>query len=316
MARWGITLPLRGTPLPDQARLVAELPDLGYTDAWSSEVNGADAFTPLALAAQWTDGLRFGTAIAGIFTRGPALLAMNGALLADLAPGRFVLGIGVSSPAIVTDWNGIPLERPYQRARDTLRFLRTALAGEKVSERYDSFAISGFRLDPPPGQPPALALAALRPGMIKLAATSADGAITNWLAPSDVATIRAAAGPDCELIARIFVCPTQDAGTARAIGRRMIAAYFTVPAYAAYQEWLGRGEILRPMQEAWRAGDRKGALTAIPDGLVDELVVHGHPDACRERVAQYREQGLNTPVIAVVAPPGVDEADAIRQLAP
>src|SRR6266487_826576 len=122
--RWGITLPLRSLPLPDQRDLVAALPDLGYTDAWSSEVNGSDAFTPLAAAAQWTTGLRFGTAIAGIFTRGAAVLAMDGATCASLAPGRFVLGIGVSSPVIVEDWNGIPLERPYQRARDTLRFLR------------------------------------------------------------------------------------------------------------------------------------------------------------------------------------------------
>jgi len=99
--RWGITLPLRGLPLPDQRDLVAALPDLGYTDAWSSEVNGADAFTPLAAAAQWTAGLRFGTAIAGIYTRGPALLAMDAATCASLAPGRFVLGIGTSSPVIV-----------------------------------------------------------------------------------------------------------------------------------------------------------------------------------------------------------------------
>jgi probable F420-dependent oxidoreductase len=315
-ARWGITLPLRSTSLPDQRSLVAQLPGLGYTDAWSSETNGADAFTPLALASQWTDGLRFGTAIAGIFTRGPALLAMNGATLADLAPGRFVLGIGVSSPAIVTSWNGIELDRPYQRARDTLRFLRGALAGEKVSERYETFTISGFRLDPPPAQPPALALAALRPGMVRLAAASADGVITNWLAPADVPAVRAVAGPACELIARIFVCPTGDAGTARAIGKRMIAAYFTVPAYAAFQEWLGRGEVLRPMQQAWAAGDRKGALAAIPDSLVDELVVHGPPEACRERVAEYQAEGLDTPVIAVIPAPGVDEADAIRKLAP
>ena len=315
-ARWGITLPLRSTSLPDQRSLVAQLPGLGYTDAWSSETNGPDAFTPLALASQWTDGLRFGTAIAGIFTRGPALLAMNGATLADLAPGRFVLGIGVSSPAIVTSWNGIELDRPYQRARDTLRFLRGALAGEKVSERYETFTISGFRLDPPPARPPALALAALRPGMVRLAAASADGVITNWLAPGDVPTVRAVAGPGCELIARIFVCPTEDAGTARAIGKRMIAAYFTVPAYAAFQEWLGRGEVLHPMQQAWAAGDRKGALAAIPDSLVDELVVHGPPEACRERVAQYQAQGLDTPVIAVTPAPGVDEADAIRKLAP
>ena len=48
-----------------------------------------------------------------------------------------------------------------------------------------------------------------------------------------------------------------------------------MPAYAAFHDWLGRGEVLRPMQDAWAAGDRKGALAAIPDHLVDELVVHG-----------------------------------------
>ena len=273
--RWGITLPLRSMPLPDQRDLVAALPDLGYTDAWSSEVNGSDAFAPLAAAAQWTTGLRFGTAIAGIYTRGPALLAMNAATCASLAPGRFVLGIGTSSPVIVADWNGLELDRPYQRARDTLRFLRAALAGEKVSGEFETFTVRGFRLDPPPAQPPGLALAALRPGMVRLAASLADGAITNWLAPADVPTVRAVAGPDCELIARIFVVPTDDAATARAIGRRMIAAYLTVPVYAAFHAWLGRGEVLRPMQDAWAAGDRKKALELIPDEVVDELVVHG-----------------------------------------
>ena len=110
-----------------------------------------------------------------------------------------MLGIGTSSPVIVENWNGIELARPYQRARDTLLFLRAALAGDKVSAEYESFAISGFRLDPPPPQPPALALAALRPGMVRLAASLADGEITNWLAPSDVPAVRAVAGPECEL---------------------------------------------------------------------------------------------------------------------
>jgi probable F420-dependent oxidoreductase len=318
-------------PLSGQRDLVTTLPDLGYTDAWSSEVNGSDAFTPLALAAQWTSkqgtgaagagspeagGLRLGTAVANIYTRGPALLAMSAATLAGLAPGRFVLGIGVSSAAVVTDWNGIALDRPYQRARDTLAFLRRALAGEKVSMDAETFSVSGFRLDPAPVPPPALALAALRPGMVSLAATMSDGAITNWLAPADVPAVRAVAGPDCELIARIFVCPTADADLARGIGRRMIAAYLTVPAYAAFHDWLGRGPRLQPMAEAWAAGDRKGALAAIDDDLVDELVVHGPPGYCRERVAEYQAAGLDTPVIAIVPAPGVDEAEAVRQLAP
>jgi probable F420-dependent oxidoreductase len=312
--RWGITLPLPGLALAEQREIVAGLPALGYTDAWSAEVNGSDAFTPLALAAQWAGGLRLGTAIVPIYTRAPGLLAMSGATLAGLAPGRFVLGIGTSSPVIVEQWNGIEFAKPYQRSRDMLRFLRRALAGEKVTEEYETFTVDGFRLESPPATPPALALAALRPQMIKLAAAESDAAITNWLAPGDVPRVRAAAGPGTELVARIFVCPTPDAGTARAIGRRMIAAYMTVPAYAAFHDWLGRGELMRPMREAWAAGDRRGALEKIGDDLVDDLVVHGPPEACRERVAEYQAQGLDTPVIAIVSPPGADVADLVRRL--
>ncbi|HTS99131.1 MAG TPA: LLM class F420-dependent oxidoreductase [Streptosporangiaceae bacterium] len=318
MNRWGLTLPLPGMPLAEQREIVAGLPGLGYTDAWSAEVSGSDAFTPLVLAAQWASELRLGTAIVPVYTRAPGLLAMTGATMASLAPGRFVLGIGTSSPVIVEQWNGIEFARPYQRARDTLRFLRQALAGAKVTEQYPTFRVSGFRLESPPATPPALALAALRPQMIRLAAAEADAAITNWLAPGDVPKVRAEAGPGCELIARIFVCPTADAGVARAIGRRMIAAYLTVPAYAAFHDWLGRGDAMRPMREAWAAGDRKGALEKIDDGLVDDLIVHGTSEACRERVAQYQASGLDTPVIAIVPPPGTAPggvADLVRGLA-
>jgi alkanesulfonate monooxygenase SsuD/methylene tetrahydromethanopterin reductase-like flavin-dependent oxidoreductase (luciferase family) len=145
--RIGITLPLPGIGLAAQHEIVATLPDLGYTDAWSAELNGADAFTPLVLAAQCTSRLRLGTAIAGIYTRGPALLAMNAAAIAELAPGRFVLGIGTSTPVVVQRWNGIGFDRPYQRAADTLAFLRAALAGEKITRRFETFAVDGFRLE-------------------------------------------------------------------------------------------------------------------------------------------------------------------------
>jgi probable F420-dependent oxidoreductase len=234
--------------------------------------------------------------------------------MASLAPGQFVMGIGTSSQVAVEQWNGIPFEKPYQRSRDMLQFLREALAGGKVVREYETFSVDGFRLDPAPKTPPELALAALRPGMVRLAAAEAGIAITNWLAPSDVPKVRAVAGPECELVARIFVCPTEDTATARYIGRRMIAAYLTVPVYAAFHEWLGRGEVIAPMRAAWAAGDRKGALEAIPDALVDELVIHGSLDYCRERVAEYHATGLDTPVIAITPTPGLDIADGVRKL--
>jgi probable F420-dependent oxidoreductase len=315
MTNWGLTLPLTGVPLAEHRAVVEQLADLGYTDVWSAETMGADAFTPLALAATWAPSLRLGTAIAPIYTRGPALLAMTAATLAELAPGRFVLGVGTSTPVIVTRWNGIGFQQPYQRSRDTLRFLRAALSGAKVSESYETFEIKGFRLERPPTPPPALVLAALRPGMLRLAAREADGAITNWLAATDAPQVRQALGPGKELVARIFVAPTQDADLARHIGRTAIATYLTVPVYAAFHDWLGRGPELAPMRELWAAGDRKGAAAAIPDKVVDELIVHGSPERCWERLRQYAEGGIDTPVVALL-PVGGDPREQVRWLGP
>ena len=133
-------------------RKLAELADLGYTDVWSAEADGADAFTPLALAAAWEPRLRLGTAIVPAYTRAPACFAQSVASMADAAPGRFALGIGSSSNVIVERWNGMPFEEPYKKVRDIVRFLRDALDGEKVAKQYDTFEVNGFRLGVRPEQ--------------------------------------------------------------------------------------------------------------------------------------------------------------------
>jgi probable F420-dependent oxidoreductase len=315
---WGLTIPLTGVPLTEHAALVRALPDLGYTDVWSAETNGTDAFTPLALAAAWEPTLRLGTAIVPVFTRGPALIAMSAAALAAAAPGRFVLGLGASSPVIVGNWNGIAFEQPYRRSRDVLRIVRAALAGERVDGAFDTVTIKRFKLEQAPSPPPRIVLAALRPQMLALAGREADGAILNWLAAEDVPTCTAAIGePDAEVIARIFVCPTDDAEYARNLGRMLIASYLTVPAYAAFHDWLGRGDLLRPMHEAWAAGDRAGAAAAVPDEVVDALVVHGSPAECREHVERYVAAGVQTPALALLpSPAGPPDLDLLRALGP
>src|SRR4051794_7116036 len=186
--RPGMTAPLPG-PLHTHRERLAELADLGYTDIWSAEADGADAFTPLALAAAWEPRLRLGTAIVPAYTRAPACLAQSVASLADAAPGRFAIGIGSSSNVIVERWNGVPFEEPYKKVRDVVRFLRDALSGEKVAKRYDTFEIQGFRLGIRPEQSPSILVAALREGMLKLAGREADGVIINWLSASDVTTV-------------------------------------------------------------------------------------------------------------------------------
>jgi len=307
--RWGMTVPLGGVPLAGHRAVYEALAGAGFTDLWSSEVAGTDAFTPLAMAAAWTPSLRLGTAITPVFTRGPGLLAMSAAALAEAAPGRFQLGIGSSSPVVVGAWNSVEFTEPYARSRDMLRFLKSALAGELVDHDYGTFAVSRFRLERPPATPPQVLLAALRPGMLRLAAAEADGVILNWLSPADVGTALAetkAAPTGFDVAARIFVCPTDDAGYARAVARRLIAAYLTVPAYAAFHRWLGRGETLTPMWAAWAAGERKAALAAIPDEVVDDLIVHGTPAECRSKVEAYAAAGVTVPVMALLPTPELE----------
>jgi probable F420-dependent oxidoreductase len=314
--RYGLTIPLTSRPLSAQREIIETAIGLGYTDLWSSETAEADAFSPLAMAAAWAPEARLGTAIVPVYTRGPALLAMSFASMAQAAPGRFVAGIGASSPAIVDAWNGIPFDRPWYRVRDTIRFLRVAMTGEKVTEEYETFAVKGFRLGYVPEAPPPIYVAALREGMLRLAGREGDGAILNWLSAGDVrkvAPIVREFGADKDLVARIFVAPSEDVEGVRAQAKRYIAAYMNVPAYAAYQEWLGRGDAMRAMWDRWAEGDRKGALAAISDELVDELFVHGSPESCRAQIQEYVDSGITTPVLMMM-PWGISDAEGLRAL--
>jgi probable F420-dependent oxidoreductase len=313
--RYGITIPFEGVTLLEHRDWFRRLVDLGYTDVWSAEVDGADGFTPLSVAALSEPRLNLGVAVTPAFTRGPGLLAMSVAAMAEIAGGRFTMGLGASSQPVVERWNGIAYEKPYQRTRDVLRFLKRALDGEKIDEEFETFTIRGFKLSRPVIERPDILLGALRPGMLQLAGRDADGAILNWLAASDVAQCRAEVGANKTIAARLFVVPLEDADTARFIARRMISSYLTVNAYAEFHRWLGRGDALTPMWDAWRGGDRKLANEVIPDSVVDELVIHGSFAACREHITRYVEAGVEVPTIAIV-PVGVDLVAAVEGLAP
>ncbi|MCC6380884.1 MAG: LLM class F420-dependent oxidoreductase [Dehalococcoidia bacterium] len=290
-------------PLGDHAALAREMAALGYTDAWSFEVDGVDCFTPLAVVAQATT-MRVGTAIANVYTRGPATLAQSAAAIAELAPGRFVLGVGSGSQPIVEAWNDTPFRRPATRVRETVAFLRQALAGERVVFKGQTFSVDGLRLSRPVPGPIPIHVAALRRGMLRVAGEVADGVCLNWLSAEDVrqsvAVVREAAraaGRDpaaIEVTARLMVNVDPAGEVADVTVRRQIAAYLNVPVYREFHEWLGRGPALAGMWEAWEAGDRRAALAAIPPATAAELVIQGRPEERRAHVQRYLEAGVDT----------------------
>src|SRR5919201_1143819 len=201
-SRWGLTLPLPQLPLADHEEHVRRAEAAGYTDLWSGETNGPDGFTPLALAAAWTERARLGTGIVGVMTRGPALLAQQAAGLADASGGRFVLGIGASSDRIVSGWNAMDFSRPLTRVSGAIDFLRTALDGERTE--------TGFKLEQAPAQRVPIVVAALRGKMLRLAVEKADGAFTNYLPLAGLLQVVEqldGAADGFELLCRFFCIP-------------------------------------------------------------------------------------------------------------
>jgi probable F420-dependent oxidoreductase len=307
--RWSLSVPMEGSALPELAEVAREAERLGYTDAWSFEVDGVDGFTPLAVIGLATS-MRVGIAIANVYTRGPATLASTAAGLADVAPGRFVLGIGAGSQPIVESWNGGKFSRPATRVREMAQFLRAALAGERVVFKGETFTVDGFRLTKAPAGPVPIYIAALREGMLRVAGQVGDGVVLNWLSPDDVprsvGVVREAArqaGRDpaaIEVTARLFVNLDPPGPASDLVVRRHIAAYLNVPVYRAFQEWLGRGDALGPMWRAWAAGDRKGAVSAIPERVMDDLIPRGGLPALKARIQRYLDQGIDTAFLSLM----------------
>ena len=304
MVRQGLTIPFAGVSLPDHEPLLRRADALGYHDLWSGEATGYDGFTPLALAAAWTDRARLGTGVVNPYTRGPALLAQSAAALADASAGRFVLGIGASSDRIVERWNGIPFEKPLTRVREAVAGLRPVFAGERGA--------GGFKLEVPPPEPIPIYVAALRGRMLRLAGEVSDGAWVNFLPLSAVeqvvGEVRAgeqAAGREpgsVDIVCRFFNVPAPPEEGLPFV-RFMFAAYATVPVYAEYFRWLGFADQIDPMVEAWEGGDRKRAVELVPEDLARDVFVFGGPDEQRERLAAFAAKGITTLCLTPIAPP-------------
>jgi probable F420-dependent oxidoreductase len=297
-SRWGLTLPLPMTGLAASEEHVRRAEAAGYTDIWSGETQGPDGFTPLALAAAWTQEVRLGTGVVGVFTRGRALLAQQAAAMADASGGRFALGIGASSDRIVEGWNGIPFAKPLSRVEETVDWIKPVLAGERSPE-------GGFKLEAAPAEPVPLILAALRGKMLRLAVEKADGAFTNFLPlgglPQVVEGIEGA-GEDFELLCRFF-CLAGPREQVEPLARFMFASYITVPVYEAFFRWLGHGDAIDEMVEAWGRKDREAATAAAPWELIEDTFIFGEPDEMRDRLEAYADGGITCPVITPITTP-------------
>ena len=290
----------------------------GFESVWVAETRlTRDAITPAAAIALGTERLRVGTGIVNVYTRNPVLLALTFATLDELAPGRIVMGLGAGSPLVLAP-QGVRFRRPLTRLREYCEVIPRLLAGEAVTYRGDCVELEEARIEdalapdggvrPRTGIP--LYLAATGPRAVEYAAEVADGILLNVCLPTAYARERAQrlanaarrvrrAPPAIEVAMCIVVSPHADAGAGRDAARRFIALYLSLFPNVARETGLEPG-LLERLRQAFAAGGVDAAAPCVDDEVVNLLSASGSVDECRRALDEYREAGIELPILAPV----------------
>ena len=307
--RLAVTLPA-GPALEQTIRRLKWAEDNGYPDAWFSDSGAPDTLTQVAAVAHHTRSIRIGVAVTPVYTRTPAVLAASANVIGQVLPGRFIMGLGSSSQTIMGRWNGIPLEKPLTRVKETAILVRSMLSGEKSDFGGETLSSHGYR-QAPLDNPPPIYIGALRPKMIEMAAEYGDGVIFNlWpksALPKMMEHIRIGAEragkrwEDVEIVNRAMVLATDDKAAGRNLFRAAFAPYYATPVYNKFLAWAGYSDAANTITEGWAQRDREKTSGALSDELIDEIAIIGTEDEIRERIQSDADGGVHTHIIAPMA---------------
>ena len=282
---------------PDFVTQVRQAEMSGIPVAWTTigGVSGADPLTAFAAAFAATERIRLGTAIVPTWPRHPVIIAQQAKALAQLAPGRLRLGIGPSHEPGMTRNFGVRWHTPLTELREYLIVIRALTTEGTVDFEGRHVTARASRRDP---QPVELLASALRPRSFEVCGELTDGAIS-WMCPASylirealpaIARGAARAGRETPpLIAHVPIMVSEDREAVRALARRQLGNYASVPFYLAMFHAAGFPE----------------AADGYSDAMLDDLVVSGTEQQVVARLTQMVEAGCGE----ILAHPLLDPAD-------
>ena len=307
--RIAVTLPA-GPRIEDTIARIQWAEDNGIPDAWFSDSGAPDSLTQFAAIAHYTKNIRIGVAVTPVYTRSPSVLAASANVIGQILPGRFVMGIGSSSQTIMGQWNGIPLDKPLTRVKETTQLVKAMLTGEKTAFDGETLFSKGYRQAPMENTPPVY-VAALRPKMIEMAAEVGDGVIFNlWpkgALPKMMEAVKTgaeAAGKDpadVEIVNRAMVLCTDDKEYGRNLFRAAFAPYYATPVYNKFLAWAGYEEAADTITQGWAEKNRDKTSGALTDEMIDEIGIIGNEEEIQTRIQADADGGVHTHIIAPLA---------------
>jgi coenzyme F420-dependent oxidoreductase len=294
-------LPVAAQPTLGSFADLSELAEReGYDRVWLPETWGRDAVTVLATIAERTDSVGIGTSIMNVYSRSPALIGQTAATLQEASDARFRLGLGPSGPILMEGWHGVDYGNPLRRTRETIDVVRQVLAGDTVTYDGEYFQLAGFRLrQGPPETPPPIDAGGMGPKSVELAGRFGDGWHALMLTPEGLADRIAdfdrgaemgdGNRADQRITVSVGCCALDDRERARYLAREHLAFYVGGMG-TFYREALvrqGYEETANTISQRWGSGDKEAAIDAIGDDMLDAFSAAGHPEECRERLAEF-----------------------------
>ena len=276
--------------------------ELGYRSFWTAEANASDAISVLGAVRAVAPTLDVGTGVMPVQLRSPALVAMSAATLQQLAPrGGVLVGVGMSTPVVASGWHGSDAtDRPLARMREYLTLLRMLLSGESVNFDGDFWSVRRFQLGVryTDDRRPKLVLAALNPGMLRLAGELADGVLLNYLPASHVAASVAEVrkGGAATVYAYVHAAVGDPEQSLRS-ARRDLFGYVMADGYASMLVKAGFSEEVDRVRAAMAERDRDAAVAAISARMAFEIDFVGDHEGVVSFVRSYREAGVSHPVL-------------------
>lgn len=320
-------------------RKVLEAEKLGYDSVWTSEAWGSDAVTPLAWIGAHTSKIRLGTAIMQIPGRTPANCAMTAMTLDALSGGRFILGLGTSGPQVVEGWHGLPFSKTLTWTREYIEIIR------KILEREAPLTYDGVKYQIPYkgegskglGKPlksilhgnPKIPIytGSLAPKALAQCGEMCDGLLLTCMNPYDTEYVEGnlQKGFDAASEEKSFdnfdIAPTvpviisDDLDAARIPMKQQLGFYIGAMGSRNknfYKNFLSRSGFeaeCEKIQNLWLDGDKKGAIGAVPDEMVDSLYLVGSRDRIRDRFQIWRESNVGSFIV------GSHDMDTLRFVA-
>jgi F420-dependent oxidoreductase-like protein len=294
----------------------------GIDTLWIGEAYGFDAVSMLGYLAGHTNRVQLGAAILPVFSRSPALVAMTAAGLDFVSSGRFLLGLGASGPQVVTDWHGVPFDRPLVRTRETIEVCRTVWSRQRLEYQGETFRVplrgasgeGGGRslklMDHPLRAEIPIYVAALGPKNVALAAEVAEGWIPLFFHPdnasvwaealADGARRRDAGLPRLEIVAGgpVAICDAYEASRIRDAMRPRVALYvggMGPPGQNFYNDLFvryGYEAEATAIQKLYLSGAKKEAASLVPEDFLRATSMVGDEGHVRERIEAFRAAGV------------------------